>query len=130
MIAIYRKIFFISGGMDLPQIQSRRLDVGLIDIAPAPVLTRLEGLYERMVGRVEVLSGMLILRGVAAADVSTSLADAQMHPGIPECQTFFTTIGAGSNLVDQIEMCTNWIPRIFLFLVIYSCLDRVMGSRT
>ena len=69
-----------------------------------------------MIGRVEVLGGMLILRGVAAADVPTSLADAQMHPGIPECQTFFTTIRAGCNLVDQIEMCTDWIHRIFLFM--------------
>jgi hypothetical protein len=50
---------------------------------------------------------MLILRGIATADFPTGLADPQMHPGIPKCQTFFTTIRAGYNFVEEIEMRTD-----------------------
>ena len=55
-----------------------------IDITPAPVLTRLEGLDNRVVGRVEMLGGVLILRIVTATDMSTDETEAQVHPGITE----------------------------------------------
>jgi hypothetical protein len=35
-----------------------------------------------MSGRVEMLGGMLILRIVAAADMTTDEADTQVHPGV------------------------------------------------
>ncbi len=89
------------------QRPSGRLDVSFVYIAPAPILTRLEGLYNWMTSGVEVFGGMLILRGIATADFPTGLADPQMHPGIPKCQTFFTTIRAGYNFVEEIEMRTG-----------------------
>ena len=53
---------------------SRRLEHDLVDVTPAPVFTGLEGLDDRVIGRVEMLCGVLVLRGVAAADVSTDQA--------------------------------------------------------
>jgi hypothetical protein len=41
--------------------RSSRLEQNLIDVAPDPVLSRLERLNDRMVGRVEMLGGVLIL---------------------------------------------------------------------
>jgi hypothetical protein len=43
----------------------------LVDVKPAPALPRLERLDNRVVGGVEMPGGMLILRGVAAPDIST-----------------------------------------------------------
>ncbi len=61
------------------------LDERLVDIAPTPVLPRLKGFYNRVAGSVEVFSGVLVLRGVAATDVSTAQAFAQMYPPISHC---------------------------------------------
>jgi hypothetical protein len=68
---------------------------GFVNITPAPVLTGLEGLYEGMVGAVEVLGGVLVLGGVAATNVPTNEADPQMHPGVSTCQAFLTAMRAG-----------------------------------
>lgn len=38
-----------------------RLNVGLVDIAPAPILPWLKGLDDRMISAVEVFGGMLVL---------------------------------------------------------------------
>ena len=65
----------------------------LVDVTPAPVLTRLEGLNDRVVGRVEMPGGVLILRIVTATDMSTDETEAQMHPGITRFQTVLTSIG-------------------------------------
>jgi hypothetical protein len=41
--------------------RSSRLEQNLIDVTPDPVLSRLEGLNDRMVGRVEMLGSVLVL---------------------------------------------------------------------
>ena len=41
-----------------------------MNVAPAPVLARLEGLDDRVLGRVEMLSGVAMGRGIAAADMA------------------------------------------------------------
>ena len=56
----------------------------LVDIAPAPIFTGLEGLDDRVVSGVEVLGGMFVLRGIAAADVPALGAEAQVYPRIPD----------------------------------------------
>jgi len=53
-----------------------------IDVAPHPVLTRLDGLYDRVAGGVKVFGGVLVFGGIAAAYVSAGAAQAQMHPGV------------------------------------------------
>jgi hypothetical protein len=41
--------------------RSSRLEQNLIDVTPDPVLSRLEGLNDRMVGRVEMPGSVLVL---------------------------------------------------------------------
>jgi hypothetical protein len=61
---------------------SGRLQIDLVDIAPDPILARLEGLYDGVVGGVEVPGGVFVLGVVAATDVAAGEADAQVHPAI------------------------------------------------
>src|SRR4051794_8814714 len=81
-----------------------RLDVDLIHIAPAPVFARLERLDDRMASGVEVLGGVLVLRGVAAADVPANQALAQVDPGVPDLQAILTPVGAGRHVANFIQM--------------------------
>src|SRR5216684_270017 len=83
-----------------------KLEHELIDITPAPVLTRLEGLDNRVVGRVEMPGGVLILRIVTATDMSTGETESQMHPGISHFQTFLAPIGARRDDTYQVEVAT------------------------
>jgi hypothetical protein len=50
----------------------------LIDVAPAPVLARLEGLNNRVRGALEMSSRVPVRRGVAAADVTAGQAKPQV----------------------------------------------------
>jgi hypothetical protein len=52
----------------------RRLEHDLIDVAPAPVFAWLEGLDDRVIARMEVFGRVLVLRGVATADMPTDEA--------------------------------------------------------
>src|SRR5690349_21617440 len=52
----------------------------LVDEAPAPVLSGLEGLNDRMPALVEVLAGVPVRRRVAASDVAAREAEPEMHP--------------------------------------------------
>ena len=52
----------------------RRLEHDLIDVATAPVFAWLEGLDDRVIGRMEVFGRVLVLRGVAAANMPTDEA--------------------------------------------------------
>ena len=47
-----------------------RLHGDLVDEAPQPILTPLERLHDRVRGGVEVLRRVLVLRGIAATDVT------------------------------------------------------------
>jgi hypothetical protein len=42
---------------------------------------------------VEMFGGMLILRVIAAADMTTDETDTQMHPGVTHFQALLTAIG-------------------------------------
>jgi hypothetical protein len=48
------------------------------------LLARLGGDNYGVLGGAEVLGGVLVFRGVAAADVAAGLANAQVHPRIRE----------------------------------------------
>ncbi len=86
--------------------RSSGLEHHLVDITPGPVLSRLEGLNDRMVGGVEMPGGVLVLRRVTAANMPTRQTEAQMHPAISGFQTVLTSIGAGCDLSYLIKMCT------------------------
>ena len=59
-----------------------------------------------MSGRVEMLGGMLILRIVAAADMTTDEADTQVHPGVTHFQALLAAIGARRDLAYLVKMTT------------------------
>jgi len=86
--------------------QLSKLEHELIDITPAPVFSWLEGLNDRMVGRVKMLGSMLILRRIAAADMPAFETEAQVDPRISNFQTILTSIGARCDVLYLIKMRT------------------------
>jgi hypothetical protein len=74
-----------------------RSDFGFVNVAPAPVLSGLEGLDDRMVGCVKMFSGVAIGRGIATADVPAGETETQMDPRRTDHQAFLATIGVRSD---------------------------------
>ena len=67
-----------------------------------------------MVGRVEMPGGVLILRIVTAAHMSTRETEAQVYPGISHFQTVLTSIGARCDVLYLIKMRTLLCHVLFL----------------
>lgn len=65
----------------------------LIDEAPAPVLARLGRGHHRMIGGLEMLGCVPFRRAVAAADMATIQALAQVHPLGAVPQALLATLG-------------------------------------
>ncbi len=87
------------------------LHKSLVHKTPPPIFARFKGLDNRMIGRVEMLSGVPIGRFVTAPDMAADQAKPQMHPPITGFQTIFTTLGAGCDLLDETHMLArHWIP--------------------
>jgi hypothetical protein len=57
-----------------------------------------------MLGRVKMLRGMFVLRGVTTADVATAQAQAEMHPGVTHLEALFTAFGFGLDAANLIEV--------------------------
>jgi len=55
----------------------------------------------------EVLGCVLILRGVAAANVTALEAQTQVNPSVAHLQTLLATFSARSNITNLIEMCAR-----------------------
>ena len=53
----------------------------------------------------KVFGGVLVLGGVAATDMSTDQAQAQMDPSVSHFQAFFATVFAGCPKLDLVQMC-------------------------
>jgi hypothetical protein len=58
-----------------------------------------------------VLCRMFSQRGVAAADMTTLEAHAQVNPGHTELQALFATPRMGFHIPDESEMGANWHNR-------------------
>src|SRR5262249_45961686 len=67
----------------------------VIDVAVAPAFRRIIALDDRVLGVVVVLGSVPVRRGVAAADMAAGAAEAQMHPGRADFQTFLAAECAG-----------------------------------
>jgi hypothetical protein len=87
------------------QRNSQLIKHHFIDIAPAPLFIRLEGLDDRVRGRMKVFRGMFVWRRVATADVPAGHAKAQVYPGGADTQAVFTAVGTGGYFLNLIEMC-------------------------
>ena len=83
-----------------------KIEEELVKVTPAPVLIWLEGLHDRVVGRVEMLGGMRILRLVAAADMPAFKADSQVYPGVADFQAILAPISARCYLTYLVKMTT------------------------
>jgi hypothetical protein len=92
------------------------LEHDLINVAPAPILAWLEGLDNRMVGGMKMPRRVLVLREIAAADVSTGQAHAQVDPGITGFQAVLTALCAWCNLSYLITMGTRLYHILLPFL--------------
>jgi hypothetical protein len=85
---------------------SELLEHDLVDVAPAPIFARLEGLDNRVVGRVEMLCSVFVFRRIAAADVPADEALAQVHPGVANPQAILTAVCARRNISYLVKVCT------------------------
>src|SRR2546430_9505482 len=88
------------GGFRFSGQPSTLLQGDLVDVAPPPILFRLERLDDRVLRLAEVFGGVFVLRIVAAADVPTREAQTQMHPLIAGLQTIFASVGARGYFAD------------------------------
>jgi hypothetical protein len=57
-----------------------------------------------MFGGVEVLGSVFVLRGVAAADVAATQAQAQVHPGVAHLEALFAAFRFWLDAFDLIEV--------------------------
>jgi hypothetical protein len=96
---------------------SIRLHHYLVDIAPYPVLSRLEGLDDRMAGGVEMLGSMPVLGRVAATYVPTGETESKVDPGITDFQTVLTPLGTRGDVMYLIKMRTTLHHVLFLPLL-------------
>jgi hypothetical protein len=67
-------------------------DQYLVDVAPPPVFTRLEGPDYGVLGRVEVGRGVAVGALIATANVTTDQALSEVYPRIARLQTLLTTL--------------------------------------
>ena len=68
------------------------------------MFTGLERLDDGMAGGVEMLGRVLILRRVAAADVTAGEAQAQMHPPVADLEAVFATACVRRDGVYLVQM--------------------------
>jgi hypothetical protein len=70
----------------------KRFNHDFVDETPSPILARFKRSHDGMFCLSEVLGGVLVLRGIAAADVAADLAKAQMNPRIAHLQALLAPI--------------------------------------
>src|SRR6267378_8178252 len=92
---------------DLPALILQGIELDLIDVAPAPVLTRLGRLHDGVAARVEVFRRVLVLGRVATADVAAGQTEPEMHPPVPGRQTLFAALRVGRNRPDLLDVRTG-----------------------
>jgi len=83
------------------------LETDLVDVAPEPVLARLERLDDRMRDRPRVLRRVLVRRRVAAADVAARHAAPQVQPVAAHGEALLAALGAGRRIEDLVEVGTG-----------------------
>jgi hypothetical protein len=82
-----------------------RLEHNLIDVAPHPILARLDRLHQGMMIGVIVLARVFILRRIAAAYMPAGQTHSQMNPVIADLQTLFAAIRSRRDIARLINMC-------------------------
>jgi hypothetical protein len=70
----------------------RKIQLYFIDVAPAPVFTRLDRPHNRVLRRMKMLRSVFIFGVVAATHVPAFHAQPQMHPGIAQLYALFANV--------------------------------------
>jgi hypothetical protein len=83
---------------------SAELQLHLIHKAPSPVLSRLDRAHDRMAAGMKMLGGVLVLRGVATADVSALQAQTQVDPRVASLQTLLAAAGVRLHVFHVLQM--------------------------
>src|SRR6202042_924173 len=79
-----------------------------IDIAPEPILARLDRLDDRMFRLVKMLRGVFVFRTVAASDVSAFSAEPQVHPRVSHFQALFAAMRCRFYVLDLVGVRTDF----------------------
>ena len=90
---------------ELPILQG--IEFYFVDVAPAPVLTRFGGFHDRVAARVEVFRRVLVLGGVATADVAARQTEPEMHPRVPAGQALRAALRVGRHRPDLFDVRTG-----------------------
>jgi hypothetical protein len=93
-------------------VQSSLSDHRFVHVTPAPILSRLEGLDDRMLTFVEMLPGVLQRRGITAADVTAGKAQAQVYPARADSQAFLAAFGTRRYIANHFQMRVNHLVPI------------------
>jgi hypothetical protein len=78
------------------------VEIGFVDVTPAPFLTALGRLNDRMMRFAEMRSRMAVFGGIAAAHVAAFQTHAQMHPRITRLEAVFAALRGWLNGFDVI----------------------------
>ena len=86
------------------QLSLRKIDFYFVDEAPAPVFAGFKRAHDGVLGAMEMLGGVLVFGGIAAADVAALHAQPEMHPGVTHFQTLFAALGVWRHFVNVAQM--------------------------
>ena len=76
----------------------------LIHITPHPPFSGFDGADQRVVAGMEVLGGMFVFGGVAAAHVAALQAKAEVDPGVSRLHAIFADVLVGGGDADLVEV--------------------------
>ncbi|MGB6822527.1 MAG: hypothetical protein WBE21_10640 [Candidatus Acidiferrales bacterium] len=97
-----------------------------VDVAPAPILSWLEGSNDRVLRGVEMFCGMAIFRRIAAANVAADQAQAKMHPRVAHQETFFAAFAAGRDFLNffSVRACLTQCDSLWRILRLFAAKNR------
>src|SRR3979490_730518 len=76
------------------------IEVKLVSVAPPPVFAGFKRLDNRMFGMAIVRAGVLVLRRIAAADMSAGKTESQVDPAVSHLQALFAAFTTGCDFVN------------------------------
>jgi hypothetical protein len=86
-----------ASGQDIVQFQ-------FVHVTPDPGLPRFIGTDEGVLRFFEMFGGVLVLRRVATAHVTTTETQAQVNPGVPGLNAVFTDVLVGFSDFDLVQV--------------------------
>jgi len=76
----------------------------LVDVAPAPILTGLERLNDRVSGDMEMVSSVSVRRRIATTNMSACQTYSKMYPNTPDSEAILAPLRARRDRSDGTQM--------------------------